>query len=130
MTDMDAKVAGIADQVKRHLFKNGIASLKMMADSMEGYGSRLSQQFKQPSGELSQFVGQRGVQRPRRPFDFDPPNECPQLRQCPVRAQGFDVRANGLQRGHILGPTRRRTDQVIRDGQRRPVDMLPETVKK
>ena len=32
--DMDAKVAGIADQEKRHLFKNGIASLKMMADSM------------------------------------------------------------------------------------------------
>ena len=33
MNDMEAKVAGIPDQVKRHLFKNGIASLKMMADS-------------------------------------------------------------------------------------------------
>ena len=34
MKDMDAKVAGIPDQEKRHLFKNGIASLKMTADSM------------------------------------------------------------------------------------------------
>ena len=33
MNDMEAKVAGISDQEKRHLFKNGIASLKMMADS-------------------------------------------------------------------------------------------------
>ena len=34
MKDMDAKVAGIPDQEKRHLFKNGIASLKMITDSM------------------------------------------------------------------------------------------------
>ncbi|MEE8395532.1 MAG: hypothetical protein V3S29_05715 [bacterium] len=34
MNDMTAKVAGIPDQEKRHLFKNGIASLKMMADTM------------------------------------------------------------------------------------------------
>ena len=34
MKDMEAKVAGIPDQEKRHLFKNGIASLKMIADSM------------------------------------------------------------------------------------------------
>ena len=34
MKDMEAKVAGIPDQEKRHLFKNGVASLKMMADSM------------------------------------------------------------------------------------------------
>ena len=34
MKDMDGKAAGISDQDKRHLFKNGIASLKMMADSM------------------------------------------------------------------------------------------------
>lgn len=33
MNDMAAKVEGIPDQEKRHLFKNGIASLKMMADS-------------------------------------------------------------------------------------------------
>ena len=32
--DMDAKVAGIPEQEKRHLFKNGIASLKMITDSM------------------------------------------------------------------------------------------------
>ena len=34
MKDMDTKVAGIPDQEKRHLFKNGIASLKMITDSM------------------------------------------------------------------------------------------------
>ena len=34
MNDMDAKSAGISDQTKRHLFKNGIASLKMIIDSM------------------------------------------------------------------------------------------------
>ena len=34
MKDMDAKVAGIPDQEKKHLFKNGIASLKMITDSM------------------------------------------------------------------------------------------------
>ena len=34
MNGMAAKVDGIPDQDKRHLFKNGIASLKMMADSM------------------------------------------------------------------------------------------------
>ena len=34
MKNMDAKVAGITDQEKRHLFKNGIASLKMITDSM------------------------------------------------------------------------------------------------
>ena len=34
MKDMEGKAAGISDQDKRHLIKNGIASLKMMADSM------------------------------------------------------------------------------------------------
>ncbi len=34
MGDMEGKVGGIPDQEKRHLFKNGIASLKMMADTM------------------------------------------------------------------------------------------------
>ncbi len=34
MGDMEGKIGGIADQDKRHLYKNGIASLKMMADSM------------------------------------------------------------------------------------------------
>ena len=34
MNEMDAKSAGIPDQEKRHLFKNGIASLKMFIDSM------------------------------------------------------------------------------------------------
>ncbi len=32
--DMESKVAGISDQDKRHLYKNGIASIQMTADSM------------------------------------------------------------------------------------------------
>lgn len=34
MNEMDAKSVGISDQTKRHLFKNGIASLKMIIDTM------------------------------------------------------------------------------------------------
>ena len=34
MNEMDGKTAGIPDQTKRHLFKNGIASLKMFIDTM------------------------------------------------------------------------------------------------
>ena len=34
MNEMDAKSAGISDQTKRHLFKNGIASVKMFIDTM------------------------------------------------------------------------------------------------
>ncbi|MCZ6728859.1 MAG: hypothetical protein O7C61_04040 [SAR324 cluster bacterium] len=34
MNEMDAKSAGIPDQTKRHLLKNGIASLKMTIDTM------------------------------------------------------------------------------------------------
>ena len=34
MNEMDAKSAGIPDQTKRHLFKNGIASVKMFIDTM------------------------------------------------------------------------------------------------
>ena len=34
MKEMDAKAAGISDQDKRHLFKNGIASVKMVIDTM------------------------------------------------------------------------------------------------
>ena len=34
MNEMDAKSAGIPDATKRHLFKNGIASLKMFIDTM------------------------------------------------------------------------------------------------
>ncbi len=34
IAEMNAKVAGIPDQDKRHLFKNGIASVQMTADSM------------------------------------------------------------------------------------------------
>lgn len=34
MDEMSAKADGIPDQDKRHLFKNGIASLKMMQDSI------------------------------------------------------------------------------------------------
>ena len=32
--DMESKSAGIPDQDKRHLYKNGIASIQMTADSM------------------------------------------------------------------------------------------------
>ena len=32
--DMESKVAGIADADKRHLYKNGIASVQMTAGSM------------------------------------------------------------------------------------------------
>ncbi len=34
MNEMDVKSAGIPDPTKRHLFKNGIASLKMFIDTM------------------------------------------------------------------------------------------------
>ncbi len=34
MSEMDGKSAGIPDQTKRHLFKNGIASVKMVIDTM------------------------------------------------------------------------------------------------
>ena len=34
MAEMDGKAAGISDADKRHLFKNGIASIKMTVDSM------------------------------------------------------------------------------------------------
>ena len=34
MNEMEVKSAGIPDQTKRHLFINGIASLKMFIDSM------------------------------------------------------------------------------------------------
>ena len=34
MKEMDAKSAGIPDQTKRHLFKNGITSVKMSIDAM------------------------------------------------------------------------------------------------
>ena len=34
MNEMEAKTAGISDQTKRHLFKNGTASLKMFIDTM------------------------------------------------------------------------------------------------
>ena len=34
MEQMNAKAASIPDQDKRHLFKNGIASLQMIADGM------------------------------------------------------------------------------------------------
>ena len=34
MADMESKSASIPDQDKRHLYKNGIASIKMTADSM------------------------------------------------------------------------------------------------
>lgn len=34
MNEMEAKSAGITDQTQRHLFKNGIASLKMFIDTM------------------------------------------------------------------------------------------------
>ena len=32
--DMESKTAGIPDADKRHLYKNGIASIQMTADSM------------------------------------------------------------------------------------------------
>lgn len=32
--DMESKAAGISDADKRHLYKNGIASVQMTADSM------------------------------------------------------------------------------------------------
>ena len=34
MNEMEGKTAGIPDQDKRHLFKNGTASLKMFIDTM------------------------------------------------------------------------------------------------
>ena len=34
MEQMNAKVGSIPDQDRRHLFKNGIASLQMIADGM------------------------------------------------------------------------------------------------
>ena len=34
MQEMDAKTASIADQDKRHLFKNGIGAIQMTLDSM------------------------------------------------------------------------------------------------
>lgn len=34
MQEMDAQAASIADQDKRHLFKNGIGAIKMTLDSM------------------------------------------------------------------------------------------------
>jgi hypothetical protein len=34
MNEMEGKMAGISDQEKRHLLKNGVASLKMVIDTM------------------------------------------------------------------------------------------------